>query len=378
MISILDKKNCCGCTACASICPKDAIYMKPDACGFLYPQVDNDKCIKCGLCDTICPFNDEYEKSLNFAKPLVYGARHKDLNEVMKSRSGAAFVAISDLILDSGGVVYGAGYTENFRVVHKRAIDKQGRDEFRGSKYVQSDLSGIFRQVRDDLKNGMVVLFSGTPCQTSGLNKFIGSKLRENLLLVDIVCHGVPGPYIWRDYLKYVEKKCGKKIKSVDFRDKQDLGWKSHYESLTLDDGKKFVSREYTNLFYKHIMLRYSCEVCHFCNITRPSDITLADFWGWEKTDEDFNKDDKGCSLILVNTDKGKQTFDIIKSKLNLIYPLIENCMQGHLKSPTVFDKRREEFEKYYKKKGFEKTLKKYGRIKLGVRIKKIIKKIFI
>ena len=133
--------------------------------------------------------------------------------------------------------MYGAGYKDHFRVVHKRAATKEERDEFRGSKYVQSDLTGVFRQVKEDLRNGLAVLFSGTPCQTSGLNAFVGKKLRENLYLIDIVCHGVPGPYIWRDYLAYLEKKHGSKITYVNFRDKELYGWRAHKETFKFENG---------------------------------------------------------------------------------------------------------------------------------------------
>jgi len=232
MIKMVNPEDCCGCSACASVCAKDAIVMVPDALGFLYPQVNLDKCVDCGLCERVCSFNDKYDKSLNLLKPDAYAVRHKDINEIEKSRSGAAFVAISDCILENGGVVYGAGYAEHFRVIHKRATTKEERDEFRGSKYVQSDMNNVFRQVKEDLKNGLVVLFSGTPCQTSGLNAFVGKKLRENLFLVDIVCHGVPSPYIWEDYLCYLERKQGSEIYWVNFRDKQEFGWTAHKETF--------------------------------------------------------------------------------------------------------------------------------------------------
>lgn len=237
MIQITDKSQCCGCTACASICAHDAIMMQPDVLGFLYPVVDKDKCVDCGLCDTVCAFNEHYDTSLNLSQPDAYAARHKDMKEVETSRSGAAFIAISDYVLENGGVVYGAGYTDHFRVVHKRAITKEERDEFKGSKYVQSDLDHVFRQVKKDLKDGLTVLFSGTPCQTAGLNSYIGKKLRENLILVDIVCHGVPGPYIWRDYIAYLEKKQGDRICWVNFRDKQQFGWKAHHETFKFVKG---------------------------------------------------------------------------------------------------------------------------------------------
>ena len=201
---IKNKQQCCGCTACKAICPKQAISMEPDALGFLYPKVNQDKCINCGLCEKICAFNEKYDLSENLPAPIAYGARHKNMEEVMHSRSGAAFVAFSDWILEQGGVIYGAGYEGHFRVAHKRAQSKAERDEFRGSKYVQSDLNDSFIQVKNDLKNGLIVLYSGTSCQIAGLRSFVNKTCKQflnNLFLIDIVCHGAPSPYIWRDYL---------------------------------------------------------------------------------------------------------------------------------------------------------------------------------
>lgn len=232
MINITNKSDCCGCTACESICPKDAISMQPDVLGFLYPVVDESRCIDCHLCEKVCAFHENYDTSLNMSEPLAYGGRHCDMREVETSRSGAAFIAISDYILEKGGIIYGAGYGEHFRVIHKRAVTKEQRNEFKGSKYVQSDLRGIFRLVKQDLLNGHCVLFSGTPCQTAGLNSFIGKKLRKNLILVDIVCHGVPGPRIWEEYLKFLEKKEGRRLIRVNFRDKEMFGWTAHRETF--------------------------------------------------------------------------------------------------------------------------------------------------
>ena len=361
MIQITDKSQCCGCTACASICTHDAITMQPDVMGFLYPVVDKDKCVDCGLCEKVCAFNDHYDTGLNLPQPDAYAARHKDMKEVETSRSGAAFIAISDYVLEQGGVVYGAGYTDHFRVVHKRATTKEDRDEFKGSKYVQSDLTGVFRQVKQDLKDGLTVLFSGTPCQTAGLHAYVGKKLRANLILVDIVCHGVPGPYIWRDYIAYLEKKQGDKICWVNFRDKQEFGWKAHKETFKFVNGGGKMS--FTYLFYQHIMFRHSCGKCHYTNTKRPSDITIADFWGWEKTDPDINKDDKGVSLILVNTEKGHKLFDVVKDRMAVIPAKLEDCMQPNLRHPSPINDHRDKFEKAYKKYGFEYVYYRYGNI---------------
>ena len=374
MIKISNPADCCGCTACASICAHNAITMQPDVMGFLYPVVDTDKCIDCGLCEKVCAFNDHYDTGLNLPRPDAYAARHKDVNEVETSRSGAAFIAISDWILRQGGAVYGAGYTDHFRVVHKRAMTKEERDEFKGSKYVQSDLRGVFRQVKQDLKNGMIVLFSGTPCQTSGLNSYVGKKLRENLYLVDIVCHGVPGPYIWRDYLDFLEKKRGDKICWVNFRDKQMFGWSAHREVFKFVKGGGKMS--FTYLFYQHIMFRHSCGKCHFCNTKRPSDITIADFWGWQKTAPNINKDDKGVSLVLVNTEKGRKLFEAIRNDLIVIPAELENCLQPNLQHPSVFHSQYKDFEKDYKEKGFVYIMNRYGNLGWRYQVRSLARKI--
>lgn len=360
MIRITDKAKCCGCTACASICPHDAISMQPDALGFLYPVVDESKCTDCGLCEKVCAFHENYDKSQNLPEPLAYAARHKDMREVETSRSGAAFIALSDWVLRLGGVVYGAGYADHFRVVHKRATSREERDEFKGSKYVQSDLNTVFRQVKKDLKDGLTVLFSGTPCQTSGLASYVGKRLRENLYLVDIVCHGVPGPYLWRDYLAYLEKKQGSRICWVNFRDKQEYGWAAHRETFKfVNEGGGKVT--YTFVFYKHIMFRHSCGVCPFTNTKRPSDITLADFWGWEKSVPGFNDDDKGVSLILCNTEKGKQLFEAVKQDMDVVPVKLEDCLQPNLQHPSIIHPKRMAFECDYQRKGFLYVMRKYG-----------------
>ncbi len=374
MIQITNPSECCGCTACASICNHNAISMVPDALGFLYPKVDQTLCVNCDLCEKVCAFNENYDTSLNLSEPIAYAARHKDMREVETSRSGAAFIAISDWILAHGGTVYGAGYTDHFRVVHKRATTKEERNEFKGSKYVQSDMNTVFKQVKEDLKKGMIVLFSGTPCQTSGLNSFVGKKLRGNLYLIDIVCHGVPGPYIWRDYIAYLERKQGAKICWVNFRDKQKFGWEAHKETFKFVNGGGKMSFTYT--FYKHIMFRHSCGVCPFTNTQRPSDITIADFWGWEKTDSNINADDKGVSLVLCNTEKGKLLFEAVKHNLDVVPARLEDCLQPNLRHPSAIHPKRMDFEQDYSKKGFVYVMKRYGDMGWRYKVENLLRKI--
>ncbi len=377
MITIKDKSACCGCSACASVCAHHAITMRPDGMGFLYPEVDKSKCIDCGLCNQVCAFNDDYDKSGNLDELDVYAARHKDINEINSSRSGAVFIALSDWILEQGGVVYGAGYEDHFRVVHKRATNKEQRDEFKGSKYVQSDLKDIFCQIKKDLKQGYKVMFSGTPCQTSGLLSYLKLLKQDifQLYVVDLVCHGVPAPYVWRDYLNYIEKKYHAKITAVNFRDKSQLGWAAHKESFKLDD-KYVCTSTYSDLFCKCIMFRDSCGVCHFANLKRPSDLTIGDFWGWEKVDQHINTDNKGVSLLLVNTTKGRQLFSEIADQINFLATNTQHCLQHNLEHPSIISPLRTEFEQNFISRGFVYCAKKYGDIGLRHRIYSLLRKV--
>lgn len=369
-------KSCCGCTACAAVCGHNAIIMKPDSLGFKYPKVDLSKCVECGLCERVCSFNPEYRTTENFKSPIPYGCRLKSTDELMKSRSGGAFVALSDLILNKGGVIYGVGYNEHFKVAHKRATTKEERDEFRGSKYVQTDLDGIFQQIMKDLLDGKWVMFTGVGCQVAGLKAFIPKKLQERLFTIDIVCHGVPSPKIWEDYIDYLENKTGKTIIKVNFRDKR-FGWTTHKESYTFKDSTQLVSTEFTELFYKHIMLRPSCGNCFYCNLRRPSDLTIADFWGWERTKSKLNEDNRGLSLVLVNTPKGEALYKdkACQDKLIAFETSLKDCMQSHLERPTVLNKNWKKFQKIYEKKGFNGILRRYGKNSFQCKVHKIIGK---
>lgn len=388
MIKITNPEDCSGCTACASACGHDAISMEPDALGFRYPSVDTSLCVECGVCEKVCPFNENYQTADNLDSPECYGARHNDMSEIETSRSGAAFIAISDYVLDNGGIVYGAGYENHFEVTHKRAMTKLERDEFKGSKYVQSNLKDVFRKIKKDLQAGYMVLFSGTPCQTAGLDSYIGSKLRKNLILVDIVCHGVPSPYMWRDYLAYLERRHGSEICYVNFRDKQMFGWGAHKETF------KFVKTgggkmSFTFLFYKNIFARHSCNKCHFCNTRRPSDITIADFWGWEKSAPSLNRDNKGVSLVLCNTPKGKEIFEKVKKDMTVVPVELSQALQPNLVHPTKAHPKRMRFENDYIRHGFEYVYYKYGeegwRYRLASfpqstyrKLKRTVKKVFV
>ena len=305
------KEECTGCTACMNICPKNAIEMKTDEEGFTYPFINKEKCIKCKLCENVCPNVKSISTKSNVKS---YAVKHLDLQERKTSSSGAAFIAISDYILNYGGIVYGAAFDEKFRVVHKRAKNKEQRDEFKKSKYVQSDMGEIFKQVKQDLADDRLVLFSGTPCQVDGLKNYLHNENIEKLYTCDLICHGVPSPKIYSDYLKYITHNYKNKLLSFNFRNKK-YGWNSHYESYKLKNKAERTDLKYRELFYTNLALRPSCYECNYSNLNRISDITIGDFWGIEKVDKKFKVSD-GVSLCIVNSEKGKKLFENIKENI--------------------------------------------------------------
>jgi len=356
-----NKINCSGCTACESICPTAAIQMKEDDEGFYYPMIDETKCINCNLCKKVCTFSEEYDigKKANVSK--VYAIKHKSSKERETSRSGGMFVALADYVLENSGVVYGVGFGENLKVQHKRIVKKEHLIDLKGSKYVQSDLRGTFLEILDDLLKNKVVLFTGTPCQTSGLKGFLSEKEVniDKLIICDLICHGTPSPKIWRENIDLIEKKYNDRIVKADFRDK-DFGWDSHIESYHLKDkNEKITQVHFTELFYKHFILRPACANCCYTNLNRPSDITLGDFWGIKNSNPDFH-DDFGVSIVLINTVKGERIFEEITDKINYVDARIEDSMQPNLYKPSVEAPNRSKFWVDYYKNGYEYVLKSY------------------
>lgn len=364
MIDLSYKEECCGCSACVSVCPKNAIQMKPDALGFLYPEIDQSKCINCGLCEKTCFFKEFLKKPFdNNKKSTIYGCRMKDPAEVAKSQSGGATAAIAHWILNNQGVVYGAAFGKQFSVHHTRATNGDEFNLQRGAKYVQSDIGLCFNLVKDDLKKGLFVLFTGTGCQVAGLLKFLDVARVDlsKLYTCDIICHGVPSPQIWLDYVNYIEtKKTKKKIERINFRNK-DYGWKSNVESFYITEKTYISSVVYTKLFYKNIMLRPCCGVCPYASSHRLSDFTVCDFWHYEKTMAEIGDDDKGLSVMFISSSKAKKVFDEIKK--NLIYQEIQlkDCLQRNMQAPSILNRESAQFEKDYISKGFKYVMKKYG-----------------
>lgn len=355
------KENCCGCSVCADICPVHAIEMKTDLEGFLYPEIDNVKCISCNLCNLVCNFKPIKRGGKELDIPLAYGVKHKRQFERDSSRSGAAFIGIFDVILKNKGVIYGAVMQKDFSVKHIRAENFEQRNRMKKAKYVQSTMLSICNSIEQDLKSGREVLFSGTPCQVAGVKSYLKLKnmLNENFYCCDLVCHGVPSPLIWKNYVEYIEKKYHGKVLEANFRDKE-FGWDSHCESFVLKGrDRKIVSRDYTTLFYDHIMFRPSCHACPFANVHRPGDISLADFWGIEKHDQSFD-DNKGVSLVLVNTLAGRKLFEQASLVFDFFPCDVQDCLQPTLIRPSAPSPRRNEFWMDYYRMPFDKLLKKY------------------
>ncbi len=353
-----NKGECSGCTACMNICPKNAIKMIYDEEGFKYPVIDKEKCINCGKCYNICP-NIKKDKINSIIQ--AYGAKHKDVKEQFTSRSGGAFIAISDYILQQNGVVYGAELKEDFTVFHNRATNREERDKFKGSKYIQSDMKNIIEDVKKDLENNKKVLFSGTPCQIAGVKACIKDKYKENLYTCDIICHGVPSELIFREFLKYIEQANNKQIKKFIFRDKR-FGWATHHETFIFSDNTEISTTYFRNLFYGHHILRPACYTCNYANTHRPADITIADFWGVDEVNPEF-WDKNGVSLIIINNDKGQNIFDNIRKDLKTIDCSVEDCTKHTytLNQPTPITDNRDEFWKDYKREKFDYIINKYA-----------------
>ena len=301
-------KACSGCAACKNICPKNAITMNEDKEGFLYPEINDEICINCNLCRKTCPVllkNAEKQTIKN-----VYAAKLKDSNLLLKSRSGGAFVAFSNWILKNRGIVYGAAFDNNFLVHHIRCTNIKERDMCTGSKYVQSDIEMTYKSVAEDLSKNKKVLYTGTACQIKGLKNFIMNKKidDDNLYTCDIICHGVPSPKVYREYISFLENKYKRKILEFNFRNKK-YGWGGYEETVLFEGNKEKNLNYFRNIFWKDQVLRPSCYECSYASLNRIADVTIGDCWGINNIDHDWDVQ-KGVSLIVINSSKGQQLFN--------------------------------------------------------------------
>ena len=377
MIEIKTKEDCCGCYACYNICPKECITMESDSEGFWYPKIDKNKCIDCNLCEKVCPIINKFNSSLYEEKS--YAVFNKNEKIRLESSSGGIFSILAEYVINNHGSVYGAAFDEEFNVKHIKINNLQDIKLLRGSKYVQSKIEDVFKFIKSDLKNDKLVLFTGTPCQVAGLKSFLQKKY-NNLILMDIVCHGVPSPLVWQQYINELKQNYKQNIKNVYFRDKS-TGWKTYSIKFLFDkDEYKNIGFKdiYMKGFLNDVYLRPSCYNCNFKGIERISDITIADFWGIENVLPKMD-DDKGTSLIVIHSEKGKQLFDELSEKMILNEVNLNEAIKYNpsmIKSVKYNEKRNSFFAELSFGKELTDLIRKYTKISFGKRVKNKIKSI--
>ncbi len=375
MINIIDKEDCCGCSACANACPTNCIAMIEDNEGFLYPKANEADCVSCGKCEKVCPIiqskeNNKDEKKIYYEKPKAVGGWIKDDEIRQDSSSGGAFTAFAKYILENGGVVYGAALCDDLVVRHIGIENINELARLRGSKYVQSCTGAAYKHIKLELESGRKVLFSGTPCQTSGLLTYLSGKNYDNLFLIDFICHGVPSPKVFSLYIDYLQKKYKDKITNFRFRLK-DKNWNPIGLQLgtRIDFANKKSVRNYPafkdsymNGFLDDAYLRPSCYKCHAKLLPHKySDITIADFWGVNKCYPELF-DGKGTSLVLINNEHGDALLNLVDTDFEYKEVEFEKAVK---RNPTIVNSakknsRRNKFFKDLEKKSFGYVRLKY------------------
>lgn len=360
-----DKKNCCACGACMNVCPKDAIRMEEDEYGFLYPQIDETKCVQCGACKKVCAYQNGPKL---FEPKQVFVAVSKNKNQLLNSASGGVFAAVATKILKDGGVVFGAtlDFENGHANPHHIKIENQKQlTKLQGSKYVQSSIGITYKQTKDYLKKGRIVLFSGTPCQISGLYEYLGKEY-NNLYTIDVICHGVPNAKFFDDYLQIEkQRRSADKIEDYAFRDKRK-GWGMNGR-ITLAKGRKQKKvyiparlNSYNTLFLDGMIYRENCYSCKYARRERCADLTIGDYWGIEKEHPELLKNNmynekEGISCILANTEKGIKTCQNIKELLQMNDSSFEKVSRrnGQLNIPSKRPDSREMIMRKYSDHGY-------------------------
>lgn len=381
MVKLATHSTCTGCTACFSICPTKSISMVWDPEGFAYPKIDKKSCILCRHCEEVCP-------ALHLGKtkhPLaVYAAINKDDEIRKQSSSGGFFTFLAQKVLREGGVVFGAGWSSEFSVIHKVVENEKDLENLRGSKYVQSDMGSIFSQVHEELRKNRSVLFSGTPCQVAGLRAYLKVVGKSNyelplsgglkdgtsqLLMVDVVCHGAPSPKVWQLYKGELEKKFGSSAIHISFRCK-DYGWRRFAVAINFRNGKKYICEQshdvYMKAFLRELISRPSCYHCLFREGRSGADITLGDYWGCAGLFKHLD-DDKGLSIVLAMTHKGTKTIEAILQERSCLleqsnYADAVRSNGSLIESPHMHLKRTVFFDRYNRVSSIIKYLKKCTR----------------
>ncbi len=386
---MVDLSLCCGCTACYNICPQKCISMDENKEGFLFPKVDESKCVHCNLCEKVCPIVNQTEEFSS--KPYTWGGHAKDESIRQASSSGGMFTIFAESVIEQGGVVFGVALSQNFKSVHHIAVEnKEDLALLRGSKYVQSELGDCFSKVKDYLNSGRKVLFSGTFCQIDGLILFLGRDY-DNLLTIELICHGAPAPNLYRKYLDDMKQKIGETVKRIVFRDEIGGGTLIMRIETTQTTYRADMNEDpYYCLFMGNNCLRPSCYNCPSKGRKRRADVTLADFWGVENMVPDLI-DGKGLSLVIVHNEKGKHAFDNILDRIDGHEVVFSDAIKGNraffrsYDRPESRDKFWNDFDKMnifqlqYKycdgrKKKVKKVLEKIGILSIIKKAKRIIK----
>lgn len=317
MIGVIPPAKCSGCGACFHICPVKAIAFLKDNEGFYYPEINREKCISCGLCEGKCPVLQSQD--VTGISPVVYACHNRNAYIRKCSSSGGVFSLLAEHVLKLGGIVAGCDMTADcYEAVHKIISNENNLSQLRGSKYLQSRSDLVYPAIREALVNGKTVLFSGTPCQVAGLNAYLYDVNTDYLITVDTICHGAPSPEVWRQYVQHWETVECSKVVSVQFRNK-DNGWKSYSLVLSFENGKEYRSVSANDLFCRGFVgdyfLRRSCYDCHSKGEHHAADVTLGDFWGIQNICAEMD-DNRGTSLVILNTQKGKALFQQTKKCL--------------------------------------------------------------
>lgn len=339
------------------MCPRQAIKMKKDEKGFIYPYIDSEKCVDCNICRKICPANNNIKLNIPIK---ILACKNKNLENRITSSSGGVFLEIAKSIIDNLGSIYGAAFNDDWKVEHIRVDNENDLEKIKRSKYVQSDMKNVFKNIKEDLKKSKNILFSGTPCQIHAIKNF--NKMNDDsIFYVDIVCHGVPSPGIFENYKCSLENKYKSKIININFRYKNSESTQNI--KIDFENGDSYISN-YNNkdIFYKlfldNVILRESCYDCYYKKFERIGDISLADFWGCEKSSVKELKDENGISLVLINTQKGLDMFEKIKDKF-IFYEISKdecypyNCF-SNFKKPDIYN----DFWKSYEYNKFESFFK--------------------
>ncbi len=374
------EKNCCGCTACSSICPKGCIKIVQDAyTGFHYPKMEHpDKCIHCGLCSKVCPIKNNKNAIHSISNPLFVESNNIEVRK--NSSSGGVFYEIANLILDKNGVVFGASYDESFTVKHIMVENKNQLELIVKSKYAESCLDDTFKIIKKLLQSGKLVLFSGTPCQINGLKRYLVNDY-ENLITFDLLCYGIQSPNAWEKYKEDISH--GRKIKKINMRDKT-ISWQNYSMSIEFTNGEKYLSSKkedpYLKSYSKGLFIRESCYNCSSKAFPRKSDITAGDFWDIDKIIPNRN-DGLGASIIFVNTNKGQEIIDeLVYNKKIIINTIDQELLKKYHPLFCLNSKKSKKSKKFFKLLNdnipFNKIVKRCEESHTKTKIKKYIKKI--